>query len=199
MTDTMVNASYVFWMLASGWCMGTAFDFYSTVTGATKLLRWLRPFLDLVFWVASGFVVYYLTFITIQGTFRVYTFLLIGVGYLVYRVLFRRVVIGSAFAIVRFVRGVVMFFGRLLYRLIGVPILVTCRVAWRILCILYALGCHIEDGISAVIRFVATVCFFPLRRFWKPERAWRKKLQAYEQVFWDWLSNVLKKKPRSVS
>ncbi|GMA64008.1 spore cortex biosynthesis protein YabQ [Alicyclobacillus fastidiosus] len=183
MTDTMVNASYVFWMLASGWCMGTAFDFYSTVTGATKLLRWLRPFLDLVFWVASGFVVYYLTFITIQGTFRVYTFLLIGVGYLVYRVLFRRVVIGSAFAIVRFVRGVVMFFGRLLYRLIGVPILVTCRVAWRILCILYALGCHIEDGISAVIRFVATVCFFPLRRFWKPERAWRKNFKHMSRCF----------------
>ncbi|GEO26336.1 hypothetical protein AAC03nite_21210 [Alicyclobacillus acidoterrestris] len=199
MTNTMMNASYVAWMLISGWCMGTAFDFYSTVTGATKLLRWIRPLLDLFFWVASGFFVYYLTFITIQGTFRVYTFLLIGVGYVVYRFLFRRVVVGSAFAIVRFARALVTFVARLLYRLIGLPIVVTWRVMFRLLQILYRFGCHIEDGVVAVVRLVLRIVCFPVRGFLSPERAWRKKLQALEQVFWDWLSNVLKKKPGSVS
>ncbi|WAH37339.1 spore cortex biosynthesis protein YabQ [Alicyclobacillus dauci] len=199
MMDLFGNASYVIWMLAAGCAMGTTFDFYSTVTGATKYLRWLRPALDILFWVVSGLAVYYLTFITILGDFRLYTFLLLGVGYLVYRALFRRIVIGSAFAVVRFVKGLILFCGRVLYRLIGIPVIACVRVLYTLLHILYVIGCRIEDGVSAVIRVIFRIVFFPLRRYFHPEQPWRKKLRTVEQGFWEQLSNWLRKKPGSVS
>jgi spore cortex biosynthesis protein YabQ len=199
MTDVFSNGSYVAWMLIAGWCMGTAFDFYSTVTGSTKYLRWMRPGLDLGFWLSAGVVVYYLTYITIWGEFRVYTFLLLGVGYLVYRAVFRKVVIGSAFVVVRIVKALLLFVGRLLYRLIGVPIFTCWRALAKIILLLYKLGCRIEDVVSAVLGTCFKIIFFPVRKYLDPERPWRKKLHTWEQGFWDRLSNVLEKKPPSVS
>lgn len=199
MIDVMTNAGYVVWMLIAGWCMGSVFDFYSTVTGATRYLRWLRPILDLFFWIASGLAVYYLTFITIQGEFRMYTFLLICVGYLVYRAVFRRVVTRSAFAIVRFVKALILFFGRFFYRLIGIPVLTFVRAVFALVRIVYVIGCRLENGVAAMVSVILKIVFFPVRNLMTPERRWRKKLQEWEQGFWVWLSNLLKKKPRSVS
>lgn len=195
----MENTAYLLLMLAVGWGMGTVFDFYSTLTGATKYLKWLRPILDILFWVAAALTVYYITFITIQGEFRVYTFLLLGVGYLVYRVLFRRVVIGSTFAIVHVLRVICVFCGRLLYRLLGIPLIVCCKGMLMLLRLLYAVLCRLEDIVSALVGFLLKLVFFPARRFVTPDRLWRKKLAVWEQGFWTWLSNVLRKKPRSVS
>lgn len=197
--NTGANATYVLWVILCGMGMGATFDFYNTVTGATRFLRPLRPVLDLAFWLISGVMVYYVTYITISGDFRLWVFLLVGVGYLSYRALFRTIVIGSAFVIVRIVKAIVLFFGRLLYRLIGIPLLVCGRGLWALLRILYIVLCRFEDVGAAIVRTTLRIVLFPARRVVHADRPWRKKLVLWEQGFWEWLSNLLKKKPNSVS
>lgn len=197
--STVSDAMYVVWMLILGAAMGAVFDFYNTVTSTAKFLRRLRSLLDLAFWLASGLVVYYAAYRTIAGEFRLWTFLLVFVGYLVYRGLFRRLVIDSAFAVVRIVSGVCRLIGRILYRLIGLPLLTCLRGVIGLLRLLYIVGCRIEDMGAAVLRTTFAVLLFPIRRYTRPERAWRKKLVVWEQGFWDQLSNWLRKRPGSAS
>lgn len=193
------NAGYVLLMLLSGWCMGMAFDFYTTVAKSTKVVRPLRPLFDVLFWIASAICVYYITFVTIQGEFRVYTFLLLGVGYGIYRALFRRVVVGSALLVVRMIRITLRVVGRLVYTVIGLPLVMLFKVVLALCRGFYRVTRSIEDIVCRTLSLVFAVLVFPFRRFLHADTAWRKKLQEYEKVFWDALSNLLRKKPRSVS
>lgn len=192
--NTSAYASYVLWIVLCGFCMGTVFDIYNTVTGAARILRPLRPLLDVVFWLASGVVVYVVTFRTISGEFRVWTFVLVGLGYLLYRVLLRRTIIRSAFVIVQIMKAIVLFFSRLLYRLIGVPLLVCGRGLWGAIHIVYIAGCRVEDVIAAILRMTIRIVLFPWKRLLTPLRPWQKILLQWEEGFWTWLSNLLRKK-----
>lgn len=197
--NTSTNASYVMWMIVCGIGMGTVFDFYNTIMGAIRFIRPLRAVVDLLYWTISGLVVYFFTYRTISGSFRIWTFLLLIVGYLVYRVALRRVVIGSAFVVLAMMRRIVLGIARILYRLIGIPLILCWRLVFAILRFLYAVGRAMEDVVARMIVFIMMILLFPVRRYLKPDLPWRKKLENMEKGFWNWVSKVLQKKPRSVS
>lgn len=179
--------------------MGAVFDVYNTVATSTKVLRPIRPVFDIVFWVLSAGMVYDLTFLSIQGEFRLYTFMLLVVGYLIYRVTVRAVIVESALFIVRVIRLTVRFLARIIYVLIGLPLIACARLFFALLKTAYRMLLAIENVVSQTIRAVFLVVTFPVGRYLKADRNWRKKLTNIEQGFWDWLSNLLKKNSGSVS
>lgn len=190
----MIQFGYIILLLLCGGLMGTVFDLYNTVTGASKWLRWLRPTLDLAFWIVSALAVYYVVFVTDDGRLRFYTFILLLLGYLLYRFSFHHTVVSSAFAIVRLIAFVV----RLVYRIVDSLLLRPLRIIWLVvkgLCLrLYEFFCVVENGLFWILRFWTRILKWPVAGRW----AWTAKLQmifaAYWEVFWIQMSKWLKKR-----
>lgn len=145
---------YILALALVGALMGTVFDLYNTVTGTTKWFRWLRPLLDIAFWIVSALAVYYVALKMDSGRLRVYSFILLFVGYVVYRLLFHATVVASAFRIVRFTQGVLRAIARVLGVLVWRPLRFILGLAADALKGLYVVGCKIETGLFAVLRFV---------------------------------------------
>ncbi|OFW82206.1 MAG: hypothetical protein A2201_13600 [Alicyclobacillus sp. RIFOXYA1_FULL_53_8] len=159
----MIQLKYVGVLLLFGGLMGTVFDFYNTITGASKWLRWLRPTLDLVFWGGAAVGVYYVLFVVDQGRVRLYTFALLVVGYAVYRLVLHERVVGSAFAVVRVVSRWLRFFYRILYVLLLRPLQLILSAVWILLTKFYALLCWGEDAVFWLLRFWLKLFTRPLR------------------------------------
>jgi spore cortex biosynthesis protein YabQ len=193
-----VQLEYIACVFSCGWMMGIVFDFYNTVTGVSKWLRWLRPILDISFWCLSAVFVYYLTFITDSGRFRLYTFGLIAVGYLIYRLILHHYVVGSAFAIVRLV-GMML---RLIWKLIDAVLLAPIRVALRLVSglsrMVYWIGCKVEDVVAWLLRIGVTVICLPLRRPWVLTAPLRNQIEQYVEGMYEQASKWLKRRHESV-
>ncbi|SDW44879.1 spore cortex biosynthesis protein YabQ [Alicyclobacillus hesperidum] len=196
--NTAQNAAYVAWMVLCGMAMGATFDFYNTITGASRWLRRLRPLFDLAFWLVAAVVAYVCTYRTISGAFRIWTFLLLTAGYALYRLLLRRWVVGSAFAILHVMRVVVLICGRMLYMLFGVP----ARLIWRLVSglatLLYRLGCRFEDVMARLLSIVFLILTFPIRRYVAVDAAWRKKLSQWQEEFWQLTAKWLRRTRKPV-
>jgi spore cortex biosynthesis protein YabQ len=180
---------YIASMFACGFAMGMVFDVYNTVLGASRWLRWLRPFLDLTYWLAAAGVVFYLTFVTDLGRFRLYTFGLLLLGYLVYRALLHHAIVGSAFAIVRFIRGIVLLAARGVNWVLIRPLGAILRLVWFVLRQLYRLLCLLEDAVVWVARFWLSLFTFPLRRPWQQTAPARARIHHRWEGFWARASN----------
>jgi spore cortex biosynthesis protein YabQ len=144
---------YIVWLLATGFAMGFVFDVYNTVTGASKWLRWLRPTADLAFWVVSALVVYYVLFLTDEGRVRIYTFGIVLAGYAVYRWTIHRLVVRSAFAIVRVVQAVLRGVFRVVYTVTVLPLVAVAKVVLGVLRMVYRLLMAVETGIFRLLEF----------------------------------------------
>lgn len=158
---------YVAYIFGFGWVMGIVYDVYNTVTSASKWLRWLRPVLDLSFWCLSAVSVYYVSFITDSGRFRIYTFALLLIGYMVYRTLLHHRVVSSAFTIMRMIRNVIRAVASLVTVVVIRPIGWLLQLTAALVRPLYRLLCTVEDLLFAVTVFWLKVLTFPLRPMWK--------------------------------
>ncbi|WP_206831473.1 spore cortex biosynthesis protein YabQ [Alicyclobacillus fructus] len=185
------NTAYVLWMLVSGAAMGTVFDWYNTISGGFRWLRRLRPLCDLAFWTAAAVGVYLLTFRTIYGEFRIWTLVLLAVGYGLYRVTLRRRVVQGAFVVV----AVIRFIARLVRRLMEIAIVWPLRLLGRsmlaIATLLYRAGVAIENVACRIVAIAFAVMTFPLRRYVRRDALWRKKLASWQEDFWQRASNWL--------
>ncbi|WP_051344163.1 spore cortex biosynthesis protein YabQ [Alicyclobacillus herbarius] len=184
---------YLEWLVLCGALMGAVFDIYNTVLGSSRWLRWLRPLLDLLFWLVSAAAVFYVTFVTDLGRFRVYTFGLLLLGWLLYRVTLHHTVVGSAFAIMRMVRAVVLFFIRIVDWLLVRPLWFVCRTLWMIAKQLYWLLCRLEDGVFWVIRFWLSILAWPLRGPWQGTAEMRGRIHTRWEGIWERASNWILK------
>lgn len=180
---------YLLGLVLSAFIMGAVFDVYNTVTGSSKWLRWLRPLFDVLFWLLSAGLVYYAAFVTNQGQLRIYTFVLLILGYGLYRLLAHRLVVSGAYGVVRFVRAATTFLWKTVYLVLVQPIRFLLRVVWFCLTHLYRLGRVLEDVLCRIIAIVWRIVFFPVRR-WLPAQAdWTLSIQTRWEDFWTWLSN----------
>lgn len=159
----MIQLEYVGVLFLCGGLMGTVFDLYNTVTGASKWLRWLRPTLDLIFWGAAAVGVYYVVFVIDEGRVRFYTFALLVMGFAVYRLVFHERVVGSAFAVMRVVSRWVRFFYRILYVLVLRPLQLILSAIWILVTRCYVLLSWGEDAVFWLLRFWLQLLTRPLR------------------------------------
>ncbi|QSO47941.1 spore cortex biosynthesis protein YabQ [Alicyclobacillus mengziensis] len=183
---------YIVALALVGAVMGTVFDVYNTVTSAAKWFRWLRPVLDVVFWALSAFVVYYVALRMDSGRLRIYTFILLVIGYGLYRVMFHATVVASAFRIVRFTQGILRAVARVLDVLVWRPIQMLLRILTRALSGLYQLGCKLESLLFWVLRgVILRVLWRWLGRIPQMERSFLLVGRVWKD-FWDRTSNYVR-------
>ncbi|MCL6454560.1 MAG: spore cortex biosynthesis protein YabQ [Alicyclobacillus sp.] len=148
------QAVYVVLLVVLGGCMGAVFDVYNTVLGSTKWFRWLRPAVDVVFWVVSACGLYFLALKCDAGRLRLYTFLLVALGYALYQLTAHDAVVASAFRIVRFIQRMVNALLRVVNILVWRPLSALLRLLLRGLRAVYWLACRLEDGLFWTLRLV---------------------------------------------
>lgn len=182
---------YVALLLIVGLGMGTVFDIYNTVTGVTKWFRWMRPLIDILFWVVSACGVYYVVLTMDSGRLRVYTFVLLAMGYVGYRLTIQDVVVRSAYGIVRFVQAVLRICAQILGILIWRPARAVLRIADWCLQALYQLACRGEDVLLWVLHFVfVRIIGRWLAKFPGVQRSFEWCRKSWEEL-WNAASNLI--------
>lgn len=184
----MESFRYLFGLVAAAFVMGAAFDIYNTVLGSTKWLRWLRPALDVLFWFVSACLVYYVAFVTDKGELRLYTLVILLIGFGLYRLLAHRLVVGGAHGFVRLIRTVVLLCVRLVNILVMKPICALLKVIWMLLKFFYLIGIRLENALCWVADIILKALFFPVRWMWPKNASWPLKIQQHWEDFWGWLS-----------
>lgn len=188
----MEQFTYIVVLVLIGAAMGTCFDIYNTIAGAMKWFQILRPVLDLLFWIAAAFAVYKTALALDSGRLRFYVFLLLAVGYALYRGTLRDSVVGSAFRIARLIGSIFAFFGRVLNVLLVYPLGLLWRGVAGVGSSLYVAGCRAEDALFWVLKLL----FFRILGSWLirfPGVAnFIQHGHAQWEEFWESASNWLK-------
>lgn len=163
--------------------MGSAFDVYNTVTSASRWLRWLRPTLDVTYWVASAVLVYSAVFYLDSGRVRLYTFVLLGCGYIFYRFTFHHAVVGGAFAFLRAFEALLQAVYRIVYALTIRPLLTVFRLCFALSKFLYKVLCGLENWVFWVLGFWCRITLLPhlLRTAWI-QRFWTRIYCQWEEI-----------------
>ncbi len=194
----MESARYIIGLVFCAFCMGFVFDVYNTVTGASKWLRWLRPGLDVLFWVLSACFVYYVTFLTSGGKLRLYTVLLLLIGYGLYFVILHRLVEGIAFTVLTVLGAIIRFVVRVLNAIVFRPVLFFMKVVWWLVSRLYDLGVWTEDLFVSLLSLIARIVWMPFRRFLPHNTKWQQFIAKRWEDFWVRLSNLVRYRSQRV-
>lgn len=144
----------VFAMSASGAALGAVYDIYRTILAEWKYLRFLSSILDFVYWVFALLLVLWSLHWANNGDVRFYVFLLLGIGLVIYRLLFRKIVVGST---VRMVLAITYAL-RLLYRLFWMLVITPLIGLWRLTLAL----ARFIDRLAAMLERVILWPFGPL-------------------------------------
>lgn len=176
----MAQLGYIAVLALCGGLMGTVFDLYNTVTGASRWLRWLRPVLDLSFWMLSAVGVYYVVFVIDDGRVRLYTLILLLLGYLIYRVTFHHTVVSGAFTVVRWISALLRLVYRILNGLVFRPIRWLLSLIRGVLTRLYGVLYALENGLFWILRFWLRILKWPLGR-----RPWVLRTQTFFATYWE--------------
>ncbi|MFD2170685.1 spore cortex biosynthesis protein YabQ [Tumebacillus lipolyticus] len=110
-------------MSLSGAVLGAVYDVYRTILSEWKYLRFLGPVLDFLFWVFALLLVLVALHEVNHGDVRVYVFVLLGIGLVLYRLLLRKLVVGSTVRIVLAITFSVKMIYRLFMMLVVTPLL----------------------------------------------------------------------------
>lgn len=73
---------------------------YRVVLRHWRFLHWTGPIFDFAFWIFSFFLVFASLMWANQGDLRIYIFVVLGIGLVLYRIFLRRVVVGSTIGII---------------------------------------------------------------------------------------------------
>lgn len=99
-------------MCAGGLSLGGLFDLYRVLSGQLKVPVWLKAVLDLVYWFVGTLIVFKLLYESNWGEVRPFIFLGLGIGIILYFLLFSRTVI----RVIKFMIRVVVATARMVQR-----------------------------------------------------------------------------------
>jgi spore cortex biosynthesis protein YabQ len=105
-------------MSVSGAVLGAVYDVYRTILAEWKYLRFLSSILDFVYWIFGLLLVLWALQWANHGDVRIYTILLMVIGYSLYRLLLRKIVVGSTVGMV-------------------LAITYVCKVIWRVFMLVF--------------------------------------------------------------
>ena len=118
-------------MLLSGAAMGTVHDVYRTSIKEWRFLRRFSMLLDILYWFFATVLVFTMLLGANHGDVRFAVFLLLGAGWWLYALLFRRLVVAITTSIIRGILRVVRWIGTMVYRLLFVPVIFLFKLVWR--------------------------------------------------------------------
>lgn len=115
-------------MSAGGIALGVLFDLYRVLAGQLKVPSWLKAVLDLLYWFIGTLIVFRLLYESNWGEVRPFIFLGLGIGVVIYFLVFSRAVIWVIRFIIRIVLATICI-GKQLIRLFVIkPVIGLYRV-----------------------------------------------------------------------
>ncbi|MCZ8517578.1 spore cortex biosynthesis protein YabQ [Paenibacillus filicis] len=115
-------------MFAGGLALGVLFDLYRVLSGQLKLPSWLKAVCDLLYWFIGTLVVFKLLYESNRGEVRPFIFLGLGMGIIVYFLLFSRPVVRVIVFMIRVVLTTLWIGKRMIEIFIITPIIWTYRL-----------------------------------------------------------------------
>lgn len=123
----MHNQVYVFLIfILNGFLIGLLFDTFRILRKSFKTSNIITNIQDIIFWILSGLLSIYSIFKFTDGTLRIYIFLGILLGYILYLLIFSKIYIGIFVYILTFIK-------KLLYFTIIVPFSFILRIISKII------------------------------------------------------------------
>lgn len=186
-------------MSGAGAILGTIYDIYRT---SLKEWRYLRPFstlFDLLFWAFSLVFVFTLLLGVNDGDVRFVIFVLLALGYGVYRFTLHRLIVASTRLTVRFILQILRFTLWVLYSMFVQPILMVYQAIRRLLHLidraLYLMEPIITTPAMTVTKSLWVVgkwLYRFVRKFILPVFLWWKELMhllsnKYQTIIRKWL------------
>lgn len=141
-------------MSLNGAILGAVYDMYRVILRHWKFLRWASPILDFAFWIFSFAVVFWSLMWANNGDLRIYVFVVLGLGLLIYRIFLQRIVVGSTIGIIMGIRYVCIQLYRAFMALVVRPVMTFVR--------LFISLCKVIDRILQSLERVILWPFKPL-------------------------------------
>ncbi|MCI8444295.1 MAG: spore cortex biosynthesis protein YabQ [Clostridia bacterium] len=122
----VTNQAYLFSIfIANGIIIGLLFDFFRIMRKSFKTSDIITYIEDILFWILTGIIVLYSIFIFNNGEIRLFMFLAIGIGLLMYMLTFSSYIIKISVTVINFFKKILLkIFGilslpfRYLYKLV---------------------------------------------------------------------------------
>ncbi len=186
-------------MSGAGAILGTIYDIYRTSLKEWRYLRPFSPLFDLLFWIFSLIFIFTLLLGVNDGDVRFVIFVLLFLGYIVYRFTLHRIIVASTRLTVRFILQILRFMLRVLYVIFVQPILVLYRGAIQILHLVDRMLYLMEPMIAKPVMLFSKFLWVSLkwlyrfvRKFLLPVVLWWKELMhhlsnKYQTILRKWL------------
>lgn len=185
-------------MLLSGLGMGVVFDGYRVVSNELRFPRWWLPVLDIMYWMAAAVAVFRMLYASNNGEVRAYVFLGLAIGVILYYWLLSKPVIAIVQWLIKAVRSLIAFIGKLIHIFIIKPILLLYKTIIVILgfgsaltIFLLKIVVQLVRPIWLLLRWLVKPITRPLGRWLRPHfERWRigerfKKGLALVRTTWN--------------
>ena len=145
-------------MSVSGAVLGAVYDVYRTILAEWKYLRFLSSILDFVYWIFALLMVLWAIQWANNGDVRIYIFAIMAIGLGLYRLLLRKVVVGSTVGMVLAITYTCKTLWRIFMLVVIAPLLWLWRMFLGLLRLINRLAEMLEAAILAVWSVVTHHC-----------------------------------------
>lgn len=105
----VTNQAYLFLIfIVNGVAIGLLFDFFRIMRKSFKTSDFITYIEDILFWILTGFTILYCIFVFNHGEIRLFMLLAIGIGVLIYMLLFSSYIIKINVAIINFFKKIIL-------------------------------------------------------------------------------------------
>ncbi|UOF91824.1 spore cortex biosynthesis protein YabQ [Fodinisporobacter ferrooxydans] len=180
-------------MTLSGAFMGALYDIYRILLREWKILKFFGPLADFLFWLAGFLFVFTALLWANHGDLRIYVFVILLIGYGLYRLLLQTFVVKSTMTIVHFIQFLIRTIYQLIIVLLVKPLLALYRVLLVLLRVLSRVGYVLEGGILwpfglawRILRWLFTPLFKSTQKILKKPY---KKIEGFYQYLSKWFQS----------
>lgn len=125
-----INQSYLFLIFTvNGFIIGMLFDFFRILRKTFKTSDFITYIQDIIFWILTGLLILYSIFQFNNGEIRLYMFLGIGIGAILYLLLISKYVVKISVAILCKIKEVI----QKIIKIVLFPIKATAKICQKII------------------------------------------------------------------
>jgi spore cortex biosynthesis protein YabQ len=116
------------WMMfVSGLGLGVLFDLFRVLAGQLRIPKWTLPLTDLVYWIVATILVFRVLYLTNQGQVRLFVFIGLVIGILLYFTSFSPWIVKLILLIIKTIKALIRFIKKSIELLIIRPAIVLYR------------------------------------------------------------------------
>lgn len=175
-------------MFTAGLALGALFDIFRILSEHFRLPKWAMPIVDIVYWIVATILVFRLLLGSNEGQVRVFVFIGLCLGVLLYYPLFSKWTDHTVHFIIRMVYALVHFLGKTIQVLLIKPVKGLYRLVIVILGFLMAIAIFLYK--------IVLQLFYPFWKvlLWLTGPIWRRlKLPGWVTSLWKNILHWFKK------